>query len=493
MSAARRTAMSTPDAAPRGSVLSLPAPVASPHDDTVTLSTVPLRVVAIYHYRSLKLAKPSTAKGARPSAPQWLLSGGPVDTAEEQRRISKKQRNRKNRPASGVASAAAAGDGELEDIDEGTGASALPLATPAAVSMMGDALVDDEAAGQDSDGGYDALQASGGAAAASAGVKRRRATATAASSRLRQPPDAAAAEIWNAAAAAVPAVALAGGLAVAPAAAVPPPHPFFDGVSCCVCNGEEGFLDNPIVLCDGAGCGIAVHQLCYGILAIPEGDEPWLCDVCVRREAEARGPASRSITPAAVDLPCPLCPLTGGAYKRLGATLAGNPNPRDHRGVTVRSAGWCHAVCAVWNPHVGFGDVRRMGPVLVSGFDAGSVCLWCSPTLVLEPPGAALAGCRVLPRLCAPLLRLRPQGRGILHAVCHGRLRHDLASPVRPAGRPANGGGARGRRRAAGLLRGTPGRHRGGGRGCGCCCRGFSFCQCDPSARQEAACELRSV
>ena len=89
--------------------------------------------------------------------------------------------------------------------------------------------------------------------------------------------------------------------------------------------------------------------------------------------AKRGGVGSRaSAVPPTAEMPCPLCPLFGGAYKRLTATLAGNPPPRDHRGLPVRSAGFCHAVCAVWNPIVSFGDVRRMEPVRVRSWTRGS-------------------------------------------------------------------------------------------------------------------------
>jgi hypothetical protein len=56
--------------------------------------------------------------------------------------------------------------------------------------------------------------------------------------------------------------------------------PLADSV-CDVCLEGDWTDDNQIVFCEGKRCpGIAVHQRCYGILRIPEGDLPWLCDVC---------------------------------------------------------------------------------------------------------------------------------------------------------------------------------------------------------------------
>ena len=47
---------------------------------------------------------------------------------------------------------------------------------------------------------------------------------------------------------------------------------------CCVCGDDIAFDNNLLVYCDGAGCQVAVHQGCYGIVNIPEGD--WYCKRC---------------------------------------------------------------------------------------------------------------------------------------------------------------------------------------------------------------------
>jgi hypothetical protein len=77
-----------------------------------------------------------------------------------------------------------------------------------------------------------------------------------------------------------------------------------------------------------------------------------------------------------------LCPITGGAYKRLQPQLPGNAPPRNHLGESVRSSGWCHALCAAWNTHTRFGDVSRMEPVLnwqaaISSRDCAQLCCVC--------------------------------------------------------------------------------------------------------------------
>uniref|UniRef100_H3HCY4 Chromodomain-helicase-DNA-binding protein 7 n=1 Tax=Phytophthora ramorum TaxID=164328 RepID=H3HCY4_PHYRM len=96
---------------------------------------------------------------------------------------------------------------------------------------------------------------------------------------------------------------------------------------------DQGFLDDPIVQCEK--CSVAVHQYCYGIDAVPEGDTPWFCDFC----AEPTG--------APADTTCALCPLKRqkSAFKK---TCEGK---------------WVHVVCALWAPGVQFSDVERMSGV----------------------------------------------------------------------------------------------------------------------------------
>ncbi len=97
---------------------------------------------------------------------------------------------------------------------------------------------------------------------------------------------------------------------------------------CCVCGLGDSDDNNQIVLCDG--CDIAVHQACYGIRDIPEGD--WFCALC---ESGAKG--SR--------IPCALCPNMGGAMVR---TACGK---------------WCHTACALFIPGPRFVDPESMNLV----------------------------------------------------------------------------------------------------------------------------------
>ncbi|XP_045509764.1 protein AF-10 isoform X4 [Colias croceus] len=101
---------------------------------------------------------------------------------------------------------------------------------------------------------------------------------------------------------------------------------------CCVCSDERGWPDNPLVYCDGNGCTVAVHQACYGIIAVPTG--PWFCRKCESPETKGK-------------VRCELCPSKSGALKRTD------------------TGGWAHVVCALYIPEVRFGNVTSMEPIVL--------------------------------------------------------------------------------------------------------------------------------
>nr|AAC46918.1 zinc finger protein [Caenorhabditis elegans]prf//2122400A CEZF gene [Caenorhabditis elegans] len=109
---------------------------------------------------------------------------------------------------------------------------------------------------------------------------------------------------------------------------------------CCVCADENGWTDNPLIYCDGENCEVAVHQGCYGIQEVPEGE--WFCAKCTKASAMMPG----SINEATFC--CQLCPFDYGALKK-----------------TDRN-GWAHVICALYIPEVRFGNVHSMEPVILN-------------------------------------------------------------------------------------------------------------------------------
>ncbi|RZB41723.1 PHD finger protein rhinoceros [Asbolus verrucosus] len=125
-----------------------------------------------------------------------------------------------------------------------------------------------------------------------------------------------------------------------------------ENVICDVCRSPDSEEGNEMVFCDS--CNICVHQACYGITRIPEGQ--WWCCTC-----------NLSKRPK-----CVLCPNKGGAMK---CTRSGQK--------------WAHVSCALWIPEVSIGCVEKMEPITkISSIPASRWALIC--VLCRERVGACI-------------------------------------------------------------------------------------------------------
>jgi NuA3 HAT complex component NTO1 len=108
---------------------------------------------------------------------------------------------------------------------------------------------------------------------------------------------------------------------------------------CAVCDDGDCENTNAIVFCDG--CDMAVHQECYGVPFIPEGQ--WLCRKC---QAKVRQGISLAQTRYHNRDACIFCPNMEGAMK------------------TTSNSRWVHVLCAMWIPEVTIANMTFMEPIV---------------------------------------------------------------------------------------------------------------------------------
>lgn len=123
----------------------------------------------------------------------------------------------------------------------------------------------------------------------------------------------------------------------------PPPDPEDGEELCHVCNSGDSDESNQIIFCDF--CNVAVHQDCYGVRIVPEGQ--WLCSWCsweALKKAESN------------TYDCVLCPSKWGALKPV-AEVDSNE--------TVGRTGtrFAHLFCSQWVPETFIGNMEVMEPI----------------------------------------------------------------------------------------------------------------------------------
>ena len=118
---------------------------------------------------------------------------------------------------------------------------------------------------------------------------------------------------------------------------------------CHVCNDGDVSPINQIIFCDS--CNVAVHQNCYGIQNVPEGD--FFCDACKFFKSSASR-ASEDERKKSLPIVCELCPCREGAFYRCH-----DIQPRDICN-THTEVKWCHVVCAKWQGVVFVDDNKKI-------------------------------------------------------------------------------------------------------------------------------------
>ena len=116
---------------------------------------------------------------------------------------------------------------------------------------------------------------------------------------------------------------------------------------CCLCRDDLSVRGNCIVFCDK--CDAAVHQNCYGIPVVPEGE--WICDECAGVVGSAK-PSLRRVERESVDegeLYC-LCRSPYDEERLMLECEGGRPRADAHTHTHVGGAAgkcrdWYHPEC----------------------------------------------------------------------------------------------------------------------------------------------------
>ncbi|KAI8384324.1 uncharacterized protein BYT42DRAFT_632522 [Radiomyces spectabilis] len=106
-----------------------------------------------------------------------------------------------------------------------------------------------------------------------------------------------------------------------------------DTEACAICDGDRSTKRNPIIYCDGEGCNLPVHKLCYNVDEIPEGD--WFCQRCeaLRMGKDVKNGSPMYLIKKPQKVAC--CPVQVGALRH-----------------TVKSGYFMHVECAMWNKDI---------------------------------------------------------------------------------------------------------------------------------------------
>ena len=99
-----------------------------------------------------------------------------------------------------------------------------------------------------------------------------------------------------------------------------------DDVLCQVCFGGESEENNQILYCDR--CNVPVHQSCYGIPTIPDGD--FYCDMCTALYHHSPINKKKQLMLYTEKMFCVLCGLRHGAMKPIPTACNSNSRLQLH-------------------------------------------------------------------------------------------------------------------------------------------------------------------